>query len=560
MANNETNIPNNVPTIDAYLKRISLFLEDGNWSDADKYCEKVLDIDPENTCAYLGKLLAELKQKKKEDLKDCAAPFDGSKNYQKVLCFCSEDLKTELRSYIENINTRNENTRKETRKKVKLYKKIATISATVIIAIVVLALVITIRIPAYTYERALLDMNNNMFDEALEAFLSLEGYKDSEEMVLECQYRKGLWELELGRYDEAYDLLESLGNYKDAAGQIRSSKLERARALISMEAYEQAKDLLQGMEEDPEAQDVLAYGKIDDAVFFFKSAYIADGQQQLNSVKLNDSLREFIYNKAILLFQEGDYDVAKYLFVHIADYKDCKDYLTKHYTSRVVSTTRTAFLQGRGSGQTRYTYDETGKLKETVYGLGSDVHIYEGDEEIGYRFSCGSNMSYVCMYEIEKDEQGRIIRKKHVFSEMKGMSGGDTAWEYTYNDKGQMQSKRILMWETWPNYQWEYLYSTEGRLFRAIVYTVGRDGERAENAMTTIDYIYDDNDRLIEERNQKGNSNENRTWSELDTKVYHYDLMGNLIQLDHYAIRENGDKEELADTIVYEYEWVYVGK
>ena len=34
--------------IDALLKRVFMFLEEGDWSNADKYCEKVLDIDPEN--------------------------------------------------------------------------------------------------------------------------------------------------------------------------------------------------------------------------------------------------------------------------------------------------------------------------------------------------------------------------------------------------------------------------------------------------------------------------------------------------------------------------------
>lgn len=45
--------------IDALLKRIFMFLEEGDWSNADKYCEKVLDIDPENAEAYLGKLMVE---------------------------------------------------------------------------------------------------------------------------------------------------------------------------------------------------------------------------------------------------------------------------------------------------------------------------------------------------------------------------------------------------------------------------------------------------------------------------------------------------------------------
>lgn len=39
------------------LERAFMFLEDGNWQEADQYCEKVLDQDPKNAQAYLGKLI-----------------------------------------------------------------------------------------------------------------------------------------------------------------------------------------------------------------------------------------------------------------------------------------------------------------------------------------------------------------------------------------------------------------------------------------------------------------------------------------------------------------------
>ena len=90
-----------------------MFLEDENWDSADEYCEKVLDMDPENVEAYLGKLMAELKVRRKEGLQDCAKPFDDKNNYQKVLRFGKEALKSELTGYIDHINTRNENSRKD---------------------------------------------------------------------------------------------------------------------------------------------------------------------------------------------------------------------------------------------------------------------------------------------------------------------------------------------------------------------------------------------------------------------------------------------------------------
>ena len=46
---------------DTYVKRAKLFVESGEWDKAIEYCEKVLDIDPENAQAYMAKELAERK-------------------------------------------------------------------------------------------------------------------------------------------------------------------------------------------------------------------------------------------------------------------------------------------------------------------------------------------------------------------------------------------------------------------------------------------------------------------------------------------------------------------
>ena len=93
------------------LKRAFIFLEDGSWQEADEYCEKVLDQDPENGEAYLGKLMAELNVRKRESLADVQQPFDNSSNYQKAVRFGDEKLRSELTGYIDHINERNENTR-----------------------------------------------------------------------------------------------------------------------------------------------------------------------------------------------------------------------------------------------------------------------------------------------------------------------------------------------------------------------------------------------------------------------------------------------------------------
>ena len=93
------------------LKRAFIFLEDGDWSSADEYCERVLDLDPENAQAYLGKLMAELRVRKQEQLADCDEPFDDRDNFRKVIRFGDKALCATLEGYINQIEQRNEEAR-----------------------------------------------------------------------------------------------------------------------------------------------------------------------------------------------------------------------------------------------------------------------------------------------------------------------------------------------------------------------------------------------------------------------------------------------------------------
>lgn len=85
--------------VEALLKRVNIFLEDDEWDSAEEYCEKVLDIDPENARAYLGKVLAELKMHTSEELFSSEKPIKDNKNFKKALRFADPELKRELEAY-----------------------------------------------------------------------------------------------------------------------------------------------------------------------------------------------------------------------------------------------------------------------------------------------------------------------------------------------------------------------------------------------------------------------------------------------------------------------------
>lgn len=110
----------NVQNIAPLLERAFMFLEDGDWNSADEYCERVLDQDPKNAQAYLGKLLAELKVNKKENLSKCQISFINSKNYLKIMRFADNDLKNEIEHYTETVN---EYVKLETERKIREHEQ-----------------------------------------------------------------------------------------------------------------------------------------------------------------------------------------------------------------------------------------------------------------------------------------------------------------------------------------------------------------------------------------------------------------------------------------------------
>lgn len=96
--------------IEPLLKRMFIFLEDGDWEKADEFCEQILNQDPENEYAYLGKLMAELKIRKRELLGEYYEGFENNQYYIKVRRYADKFLNAELDEYIKNIkDTNNEN-------------------------------------------------------------------------------------------------------------------------------------------------------------------------------------------------------------------------------------------------------------------------------------------------------------------------------------------------------------------------------------------------------------------------------------------------------------------
>jgi len=93
----QTSSPGNTA---ALLQRAFLTIEDGDWAKADALLEKVLNAEPTNAKAYIGKLMIECKIRQEENLPDCGDhTFTDSLNYNKALRFADDTYRVTLQTY-----------------------------------------------------------------------------------------------------------------------------------------------------------------------------------------------------------------------------------------------------------------------------------------------------------------------------------------------------------------------------------------------------------------------------------------------------------------------------
>jgi uncharacterized membrane protein len=104
------------------MKRAYIFLEDQDWKNASAYCEKVLDIEPENADAYICKLLSQVGGTKESHLAYSAKPLDNYPSYKNALRFADDETAQRLADYNRQVKERLENEARA-REERKLQKK-----------------------------------------------------------------------------------------------------------------------------------------------------------------------------------------------------------------------------------------------------------------------------------------------------------------------------------------------------------------------------------------------------------------------------------------------------
>ncbi len=87
---------NNSAEISTILKRVSIFLDGKDWSNADIYCEKALDIDPENAEAYIYKLMARIQVSEESQLVRSNISLSKMTEYKNAVRFADEATASRL--------------------------------------------------------------------------------------------------------------------------------------------------------------------------------------------------------------------------------------------------------------------------------------------------------------------------------------------------------------------------------------------------------------------------------------------------------------------------------
>ena len=283
--------------VEPLLERAFMFLEDGDWGEANEYCEKVLDQDPKNVRAYLGKLMAECRACRMEDLQNCEQPFGGSGNYEKVLRFAEPKLIETLKGYIAHINDRNENARL-----------------------------------TGIYNRAVSAMNEanseNGYKAAAEIFKTVPGFKDADSLVEKCldnaeicrkdalynSARSQMSQNTISSYESAIRMFESISGWKDADEQIYAcqKKIEELKAkeeAEQLEAERKAEEHRIAVEKaKKKAKKVFAIGT---PIVCACIAFVL--------VLITVIIPKQKYNQAMELISSGDYDSAYALLEEIGD-------------------------------------------------------------------------------------------------------------------------------------------------------------------------------------------------------------------------------------------------
>ncbi len=349
------------------LRRTFMFLEDGEWERADDFCEQVLNQDPENAEAYLAKLMIDLNVRTREELKNCAEPFDRNHNYQRVLRFADETLKATLTGYDAHIKARNENARLE-----KLYGEALT------------AMNQAATMEDYTHASELFDAIRTHRDSSEFARRCLENAEIARKDAILSDANAEMSQNTLAAYERAIKLLTAIPGWRDS-----DALIEKCRVTIdALKAKAEADRIRREKEAEEERIEREKRAKRNKKIAMIATPVVC---LLLVFVILLPTviIPTNNYNQAIALMEAGKYEEALSAFEKLDGYKDSDNKIT---------ACNTAILDGK--------YNEAIALMEA----GNVVEAYEAFIALnGYKDSADKANSIYDKYQLKTANVGEYV-------------------------------------------------------------------------------------------------------------------------------------------------------
>ena len=364
------------------LKRAAIFLGDSDWNSANEYCEKVLDIDPENAQAYLYKVLAKMHISSEDmmsiayldDFLDTSKYVDNDPDYKKAYKFGDSAMHIRLddfrQSMIYNGAVRAMQVAKnddEFRHAAKGFDLLADFRDSR-----EKSSQCEENAKEYIYTQAVDALRNAKtdkdFDAAAAIFSRVPDHKDSEAMITECgekakEYLYTTACVSLEKADSTSGYLTAkkmfqnprIKDYRDTA-----EKTKEAKTLAEMqEIYENASRKAHTADSDGQKEAARLFESISDfkdsadraQICWDKAAEYDKAAKRkkhiINTLAVSGSLcAAFLvvlftviipavkYNNGLKAIESGEYDKAVVIFQELGNYKDSVDQITVAQNSK----------------------------------------------------------------------------------------------------------------------------------------------------------------------------------------------------------------------------------
>lgn len=417
------------------LERAFMFLEDGDWDKADIYCESVLDQNPKCAEAYLGKLMAEVKIRKKEDLSKAKEPLDQSGNYRKVMRFADESLRERLSNA------------KEVQHNEQLYAEaMACMTAA---------------------------SDEDACRNAAQKFYSLGSYKDASAHREQCMQRadriradrmqreetkrkediysraeKCMHKGTIESYNTAIQLYESVPNFRSSAAQISECRRkieeikakEAARQVAVEKAKKKAKKI--AIIAAPIVCVCIVFvivlttviipkqeysKKYSEAMEMIESGDYEAGYAILEELGENETIQSNKYDRAIKLMDSGDYDSAYELLSQVGK----NDMIESSRYDRAIKSIDSGDYQAACALLAGLTYKDSAEKLQSIRSLllakaiPGDM-VFFGKYEQDYDTSNGKeDIEWLIL---DKKDDAVLVISKHVLED-KSFGRNDDTWE-----------------------------------------------------------------------------------------------------------------------------------